>query len=315
MPKSVTLTLGVPRERTSADRGFVQFIGTATALVELGPFAVLTDPNFLHAGDRAHLGYGGSSERLTDPAVELEDLPPLDACVLSHLHGDHWDEVASSRLPKDLPVLTTPHAARTLRKRGFSRAHGLATWDQAVLRRGSAWLRVTAVPAQHGPQLLAALLPPVMGSMWELGVSGGEPRFRLYVSGDTLAHDGLLEIPARFPHVDLGLLHLGGARILGFLVTMDAAQGIEAIRTVQPDLAIPVHYDDYAVFGSSLDEFAAAVADAGLAHRVRYLQRGERHAFLIARGGVQPFEALRAARAGTHPVQPQADPRPLRPGS
>ena len=36
---------------------------------------MLTDPNFLHAGDHAHLGYGLSSRRLTNPAIEIEDLP------------------------------------------------------------------------------------------------------------------------------------------------------------------------------------------------------------------------------------------------
>jgi len=312
MAHSTTLTLGAAPERTGADRGFVQFIGTATTLVELGPFTLLTDPNFLHAGDHAHLGYGMNSERLTDPALEIEDLPTLDACVLSHFHGDHWDEVATARLPKGLPVLTTRHAARALARRGFSRAHALATWDSVVLRKGSTWLRVTALPGRHGPPVVAALLPPVMGSMWELGV-GGDARFRMYVSGDTLVHDDLRRIPERYPHVDLGLFHLGGTRILGVLVTMDAAQGIEAIRVVQPDLAIPIHYDDYPVFRSSLEEFAAAVADAGLAHRVRYLQRGERHAFLVARGGVQAVEPPAPRPAARPPQHPGAD-HPIRPG-
>lgn len=66
------------------------FVGTATAVLRLGAFSVLTDPNFLHRGQRAHLGYGLWSKRLTDPALWPEDLPPLDAVVLSHLHGDHF---------------------------------------------------------------------------------------------------------------------------------------------------------------------------------------------------------------------------------
>jgi len=46
--------------------------------------------NFLHAGDHAHLGYGLTSTRRTNPAVEIEDLPPLDFILLSHLHGDTY---------------------------------------------------------------------------------------------------------------------------------------------------------------------------------------------------------------------------------
>jgi L-ascorbate metabolism protein UlaG (beta-lactamase superfamily) len=69
----------------------VTYGGTATMLLELGPFTVLTDPNFLHRGQRAYLGKGLLTKRLTEPAIGPADLPELDAVVLSHLHGDHFD--------------------------------------------------------------------------------------------------------------------------------------------------------------------------------------------------------------------------------
>lgn len=47
--------------------------------------------NFLHKGDHVHLGYGLRSRRLTDPALTLAQLPPIDLVVLSHLHEDHFD--------------------------------------------------------------------------------------------------------------------------------------------------------------------------------------------------------------------------------
>ena len=69
----------------------LRFVGTATTLLDLGPFTVLTDPNFLHRGERAYLGKGLFSRRLTEPALQPEDLPRLDGLLLSHLHGDHSD--------------------------------------------------------------------------------------------------------------------------------------------------------------------------------------------------------------------------------
>jgi L-ascorbate metabolism protein UlaG (beta-lactamase superfamily) len=60
---------------------------------ELAGFTFLTDPNFLHRGDHAKLGYGLRSKRLTEPALDIDQLPPLDFIVLSHHHGDHFDEV------------------------------------------------------------------------------------------------------------------------------------------------------------------------------------------------------------------------------
>src|SRR5688572_15158373 len=100
------------------------FIGTATTLLELGPFTLLTDPNFIHRGQRAYLGKGLWSRRLSEPAVDPEHLPVLDAIVLSHLHGDHFDRVARRALGRDQPVFTTPAAARRLSTWGFE-AHGM----------------------------------------------------------------------------------------------------------------------------------------------------------------------------------------------
>src|SRR3954463_11408399 len=104
---------------SSARPDSLQFIGTATTVLHLGPFTVLTDPNFLHRGQRAYLGKGLWSRRLSEPALTPAELPRLDAVVLSHLHGDHFDRVARRELAKTPPLITTPSAARKLRRSGF----------------------------------------------------------------------------------------------------------------------------------------------------------------------------------------------------
>lgn len=101
------------------DGGALTFVGTATTLLRLGGFTVLTDPNFVRRGERVHLGYGLTAKRLSDPALSIDDLPPLDLVLLSHLHGDHFDRVAERDLPRRPPVVTTEHAARRL-QRGVS---------------------------------------------------------------------------------------------------------------------------------------------------------------------------------------------------
>src|SRR4051812_49541959 len=84
-------------------QGSIFFVGNATVILRYAGFTILTDPNFLHKGDHVHLGYGLTSKRLTDPAIELDALPPIDLIVLSHLHGDHFDQIVEQRLDKDLP--------------------------------------------------------------------------------------------------------------------------------------------------------------------------------------------------------------------
>ncbi len=258
--------------------GELVFIGTATVLLRLGDFTVLTDPNFLHRGDHAKLGYGLRSKRLTEPAMTIAQLPSLDLIVLSHHHGDHFDEVAARELRKDLPIVTTAHAARKLTAQGFTAPVALDTWQSQVVVRGDARLRITAMPGKHGHQPLDALLPPVMGSMLEL-TRGSEAPLRLYISGDTLLHDALEEIPRRYADIDLALIHLGGTRILGVLLTMDADQGVRALQLIRPHTAVPIHYDDYTVFKEPLEEFERVVAATSLATEIQYVERGATYRF------------------------------------
>ena len=79
------------------------------------------------------------------------------------------------------------------------------------------------------------------------------PAFRIYISGDTLLVPELSEIPKRYPHVDLMLVHLGGTTIPRpelplLMVTMDAKQGVELVRLVGPEVVVPVHYEGVVPF-------------------------------------------------------------------
>lgn len=257
----------------------ITFVGNATLLIRYGDLALLTDPNFLHRGSLAYLGKGLFSRRLTEPALSVDQLPPdLDAVVLSHLHGDHWDRIARRNLDRSLPVITTPHAARRLQGlHGFCRATGLPTWHHEVLLRDGGQVRVTALPGRHGPGPAQRLLPPVMGSLLEFGDPGGPVRLRLYITGDTLVFPGIEEIARRCPDIHLAVVHLGGTRLPGgLLVTMDAVQGARLVRTVRPRRVLPVHYDDYTVMRSPLSDFLAQARRSGFPAGLVHCPRGER---------------------------------------
>lgn len=291
------------------------FVGTATTILNWNGVRILTDPNFLHAGDHVHLGPGVVGTRRTNPAVEMDELPPVDLVLLSHYHADHFDQDVEQRLRRDVPIITTPHAKDHLQEPGaekgeagaYTELTALDHWQSALINvKGDSKqaLKVTAMPGKHvppGPANIAGKLndligavPPTNGWMLELGTITGSQDFtcnyRIYITGDTLLIDDLKDIPARYSNagepIDLMLMHLGGTTIPSpsvplLMVTMDAKQGVDLLKLVDPKKALPIHYDDYDVFLSSLDEFKGKVKEAGLEQKLEYLDRGEEYRFKV----------------------------------
>jgi L-ascorbate metabolism protein UlaG (beta-lactamase superfamily) len=275
------LVLGRKFWRPNVKEGSILFVGTATTLIQYAGFTILTDPNFLHAGDDVHLGYGLKSKRLTDPSLEIEDLPSLDLVILSHMHEDHFDRIAAERLDRNLPIVTTPEAAADLTELGFTAPKSLNTWETLTVKKGSVRVKITSMPGRHGGPIVSKALPAVMGSMLEWQRDDGSLLLRLYISGDTLMYRDLRKIPERYPEIDIAMLHLGGTRVLGVLVTMDGEQGVRAVKLLKPQVVIPIHYNDYTVFKSPLDDFKRRIHDEGLDDAVRYLSHGERYRFRL----------------------------------
>lgn len=274
-----TAAIEVPvRESPDLTQGEVRFIGNATTVISYGGITVLTDPTFLHKGEHVHLGHGAYARREVEPACQVSDLPPLDVIVLSHYHGDHFDEVAARDLDKDIPIVTNDYAVRQLRQDGFTRGYAIDTWDAQDLLKGEVTLRVTSMPGKHAPDQVGDLLPPVMGSMLDFHY-GENHVFRLYITGDTLLHDRLHDIPRWYPNIDLSLVHAGGTTLLGTVVTMTGEQAVRVVEIVRPKTAVPIHYNDYSVFLSGLDDFKSAAAKSSAPTEFHYISHGETYRF------------------------------------
>ena len=101
----------------------ITYIGHATLLIEMGPVRLLTDPNF-------DSKLGGFLPRVSAPGIAIDELPRLDALLLTHAHADHLSFASLDGLPRDIPLYAPPVIARWLRRRGYNHAEELAPGEQ-----------------------------------------------------------------------------------------------------------------------------------------------------------------------------------------
>lgn len=96
----------------------VTYIGHATLLIEIQGRRLLTDPNF-------DPKLGRILPRVSAPGIALQDLPELDAILLTHAHADHLSFESLDQLPP-VPLYAPPPVARWLQQRGYRHAQPIA---------------------------------------------------------------------------------------------------------------------------------------------------------------------------------------------
>ena len=251
----------------------VTHIGGPTTLLRIGDWCLLVDPTFDPPGRRYRFGWGTSSRKVAGPAVAADDLPPIDAVLLTHdHHADNLDEAGRALLPGAGVVLTTVAGARRL----GGGARGLAPWDTTRLEApGRPTIEVTATPCRHGPPASRPIVGDVVGFglRWD-----GQAHGEVWISGDTVLYDGVRQVANRL-QVGTALVHLGGVRfpVTGPVrYTMTARDAVELCGLLRPATAIPVHYEGWSHFQQARAEIEAAFAEApdGVREAIRWLDPG-----------------------------------------
>lgn len=251
----------------------VTHVGTATLILEIGPFRLITDPALDPRGKEYGFGWGTHSRKLLDPLPSqstIEDMQ-FDAALVTHdQHADNLDEPGRRLVAKASVTITTRRGARRL----GGNSVGLAPWDSHTLTHSSGRsLRITAVPARHGPAGTRAIVGPVIGVVLEWEGRDGA----IYISGDTVDFRRLDEVGERYD-IDVAFLHLGGVQFpknTGRMkFTMDSHDAMEVMGRLKPRLVVPVHYDGWNHFRESPTDMRTQLEGSSEGGRIRVLPRG-----------------------------------------
>lgn len=254
----------------SGEPARVTWLGHASFLVQLDGVSLLTDPALLPS-------ITGGISRNVPPGVAIEDLPHIDAVLVSHGHYDHLDLPTIQQV--GAPVIAGLGLERFFRDRGLF-ATELGWWSQAHVGP----VKVTFVPAQHWSR---RGLFDTNRALWGGFVIEGS-RATLYHSGDTAYFGGFKEIGARFPRIDAALLPIGAYDPAWFMSSMhvNPEQALQAFVDLGATTFVAMHWGTFKLADEPLGEppvrLEAERVRRGIPQeRVRVLAIGE--SFPVAR--------------------------------
>jgi L-ascorbate metabolism protein UlaG (beta-lactamase superfamily) len=252
----------------------VTYFDTAMALIEIGPFRLLTDPVFDDSG--AKFEYGPIRlEKTSKRSVQPEELGRIDAVLLTHdQHGDNLDDCGREFLKSVPLVLTTPLASTRL---DVVHAVGLANWESYTLTGESGnSLTVTGMPSQHGPEGTEEMTGPTVGFLIESPIGDFE---KIYFAGDTKPFSGTQEVIVRQAPVGLLLVNIGRVKLAPageMEFTMSAFEAVEFADQLQAKHVIPMHFEGWQHFSESLSEARSVFDQSKVADRTHWLESGKR---------------------------------------
>jgi L-ascorbate metabolism protein UlaG (beta-lactamase superfamily) len=195
--------------------------------------------------------------------------------LLSHdQHADNLDTAGRAFLTRVPLTLTTPAGAARLTEAGVA-VRGMVPWEQTDLVRADArTLRVTAVPARHGPEGRE----PVSGEVTGFVLTAPDLP-TIYLSGDNAWLGAVEQVAERFGVMDVAVLFAGAARLPGVfdgaLLTLDSETAAAAARILSAATVVPVHFTGWRHFTEGGQDLRAAFGRAGLGGRLVVLAPGE----------------------------------------
>jgi len=247
--------------------GIVTVINHASVLIQLDGVNVLTDPIYSRTVSFLF-------PRLQRPGIALEDLPPIDAVLVSHSDYDHLNLKTLKQIsrrhaaPIVLPAGLGPYGQSA----GFINVVEMTAWQTIEHGRTS----ITCVPAKH----LSKRRPGDPTSNACVGYVIQAGGHTVYFAGDT-AYDGFFaEIGSRFS-IDVALLPIGAYKPERWFknLHLHPSTALQAFLDLKARLLVPIHWGTFWISDEPMAEpphlLREEASRRGCAGAVHVLRNGE----------------------------------------
>ena len=212
----------------------ITWIGHASCLLKISGLFVLTDPIFSQNCSALQWSLSNKLKRFRDPGIQLDDIPTVDAVVISHNHYDHLDYYSVIDINKrfsNVKWLVPMGLKQWFVSSGIENrnVHEMTWWQETSLSfRDNTNLTFSCLPAQHWS------IRNLYDRNWTLWCGWGikSDERNVYFAGDTGYNSRIFnEIGHHNGPFDLSLIPIGAYEPREML----------KFQHVNPDEAVKVH--------------------------------------------------------------------------
>ncbi len=214
----------------------VNWLGHAAVLFYKNGKYVLADPML---GQRASPFTFMGPERFSAPPISAEDLPELEAVVISHDHYDHLDYETIKKITAKTKYFYVPTGVKaSLEYWGVpdEKIKEFSWWDTHT----ADGITITATPARHFSGRLLSQNNTFWAS-WVIEMDGDN----IYFGGDTGIFDGFAEIDEKLGPFELALMPIGAYNEAWHDIHMDVPEAIDAFQQMRAKKLFPIHWGTF----------------------------------------------------------------------
>ncbi|WAR25540.1 NAPEP-like protein [Mya arenaria] len=228
------------------------WMGHACVLVKVDDLVVLTDPVWGYkCGPLGKMG----AKRYRPPPCSIDELPELDAVVISHNHYDHLEYSTvvklNKRFGKNLHWFVAEGQAKWMRDAGCEMVTELTWWEEASLEKHGHKYTIAATPSQHWCQRTAT-------------DRDKGPRHNFYFAGDTGYCFGFRQIGRKYGPFSLAAIPIGAYHPRWFMRPQhcNPEEAVEMHVDLRARRSLAIHWGTYVMTVEPYMEPKTKLADA-----------------------------------------------------